>query len=144
MALFQTCGKCFARPHHLKRHVAGVHNGEKSRPKSIIVLGKDQDDVNNYQANDTVLFTTDDMGDPVLIKEADYLSSEQFVIKTKDKNTDDEEEEETVLIHPDSVVEIPGQEGGYVLVTTADDEQKLMPISQLSHLIAGSSSSSSQ
>lgn len=131
----------------MKRHVAGVHNGEKARPKSIVYV-KDVDDVANsgssFQASDTVLFTTDEMGEPVLMKEEDYLSSaDQFVIKTKDKNDDEDVDEETVLIHPDSVVEIPGQEGGYVLVTTADDEQKLMPISQLSHLIAGSSSGSS-
>ena len=28
---FQTCGKLFSRPHHVKRHIAGVHNREKPR-----------------------------------------------------------------------------------------------------------------
>lgn len=36
----------------------------------------------------------------------------------------------TILVQSDAVVEIPGQEGGYILVTTAeDDSSKLVPIS---------------
>ena len=35
----------------------------------------------------------------------------------------------TILVQSDSVVEIPGQEGGYILVTTADDgTNKLVPV----------------
>ena len=36
----------------------------------------------------------------------------------------------TILVQSDAVVEIPGQEGGYILVTTAEgDSSKLVPIS---------------
>ena len=51
--------------------------------------------------------------------------------------------QETVLLSTDSVIQIPGQEGEYVLVTTDDDEQKFMPISHLTSLIANATSSSS-
>lgn len=54
------------------------------------------------------------------------------------------DEETSVVIDADSVIEIPGQEGGFVFVTTSDNEQKLMPISQLSNFIAASSATSSQ
>ena len=51
--------------------------------------------------------------------------------------------QETVLLSTDSVIQIPGQEGEYVQVTTDDDEQKFMPISHLTNLIVSATSSSS-
>ena len=131
----------------------GVHLREKAKAPKIFV----KDDMPS--TNDTILFTTDELGETVLIKEVDYLDSE-FVVQTQpaqlastsglkpgnsaansllqlSQAKTNEEEEETVLVHPESVIEIPGQEGSYVLVTTGnDDEQKLMAISQLSTYIS--------
>ena len=97
-----------------------------------------------YATTDTVLFTTDEMGETVLIKQVDY----PYVIQTTTAKADkeqpqyaassllelsqvkDDPEAGTAVMVDGGVVEIPGQEGGYILVTTSDDEQKLVPISQ--------------
>ena len=88
---------------------------------------KDVDET-TYTATDTVLYTTDEMGETVLIKEVDYLSDgppHSFVIQTKDKEQPqfaassllqlsqmkEDEDGTAVVVHQDSVVEIPGQEG---------------------------------
>lgn len=118
---------------------------------------------------DTVLFTTDEMGETVLIKEVGY--DDPYIIQQAKASTSADkdggasgggnpqfaansllqlsqmktvDEETSVVIDADSVIEIPGQEGGFVFVTTSDNEQKLMPISQLSNFIAASSATSSQ
>ena len=153
----QTCGKRFARVHHLKRHVSGVHNRERPKPASSKVIIKD---AINYES-DTVLFTTDEMGDPVLVKEFDYLSENEnsFVVQSsKDaenastssqqppqyaatsllqlsQTKNEPSEADTLLVQPNTVYEFDGQEGSFVLVTD-DDEQKLVPISQLSNYIS--------
>ena len=106
-----------------------------------------------YATTDTVLFTTDEMGETVLIKQVDYPS---YVIQTttNTKGALDKEQPQfaassllelsqhvkddpegatagtAVVVDAGGVVEIPGHEGGYILVTTSDDEQKLVPISQ--------------
>lgn len=144
-----SCGKAFARQHHLKRHIAGVHNGEKSKTKHMSIIKDDTP----YATTDTVLFTTDEMGETVLIKQVDYPS---YVIQTttNTKGALDKEQPQfaassllelsqhvkddpegatagtAVVVDAGGVVEIPGHEGGYILVTTSDDEQKLVPISQ--------------
>jgi len=178
-----TCGKCFARPHHLKRHQAGVHNREKLATKKLNTL-RDNSSIFYTTSNETVLFTTDEIsGETVLIKEFDYHgdgvnAGTSFVVQAEQPQEDSSEviqnkdavvhpegvpdkdqtsvmtsqppqfaassllqlsqskEDETMLVHPDAVIEIDGnQEGGYVLVTTGDEEQKLMAISQLSNYL---------
>ena len=45
-------------------------------------------------------------------------------------------EEQEFVIHPDSVIQVAGeQEEGYVIVNLENNEQRMMPISQLSQLI---------
>jgi len=164
------CGKCFSRPHHLKRHVAGVHNREKAKPTKMFI----RDESVAYDA-DTVLVHTDEMGETVLIKS--YLGdheSGQFVVQpaestsrntlvtsqSKENNQSGQftgaaatsllqlsqvagskvdggeggagadDEEEPIFLPADSVVEIAGHDGEFVLVNV-NNEQKLMPISQL-------------
>ena len=51
-------------------------------------------------------------------------SKKQF-IKEDDENT------ETIFISQDQTVEIPGQNVTYVLITTAENEQQLVPVSKI-------------
>ena len=116
-----------------------------------------------YANTESILFTTDDMGEAVLIKEVDFDHEESSSSATKAKSAQPQsqfaatsllqlsqsksesatEEPETVLLSTDSVIQIPGQEGDYVIVTTDEDEQKLVPISHLSNLIAHAASTPS-
>lgn len=131
-----------------------------ANPAPAKIYIRDQD----YTTADTVLFTTDEMVETVLIKEGDYqLGTETgpFVIQRQGGSKEppqfaansllqlsqakpEDDEEATVIVDPDSVIEIPGQEGGFVFVTTADNEQKLMPISQLSNFIQTTSASNQE
>ncbi len=144
-----------------------MHNRERvttvAKPKVIL-----RGDEVTY-TTDTVLFTTDEMGEPVFVKEVDYhqlqpdgSTSGPFVIQQQSakasskkdlpqfaatsllqlsqmKSDEDNTAGGTVIVDPESVIEIPGQEGGFVFVTTSDNEQKLMPLSQLSSFIAAQS-----
>jgi len=184
-----SCGKNFSRTHHLKRHIAGVHNREKAKPTKMYI--RDDDDNVDY-ATDTVLFITDGMGEPVPIKSVDYMGDEEsghFVVQQAEtgnsrihghhvqvagstsgaqasirttgslskENLQPQfaatsllqlsqvggkvgnqvgAEEQEFVIHPDSVIQVAGeQEEGYVIVNLENNEQRMMPISQLSQLI---------
>ena len=179
--ILQSCGKRFSRPHHLKRHIAGVHNREKAKPTKMYIR-----DDNVAYTTDTVLFTTDEMGETVLIKGVDYLGENEsgpFVVQQADtesgshshadnsvpdgagaavvrtipketrqpqfaatsllqlsqvtKSNVNEKEEfdiSSLDISSDAVIEIPGQKEKYVLVNLENNEQRLLPISQLSNL----------
>ena len=54
----------------------------------------------------------------------EVASKKQF-IKEDDENT------ETIFISQDQTVEIPGQNVTYVLITTAENEQQLVPVSKI-------------
>ena len=119
-----------------------------------------KDEIYAASASDTVLFATDEMGDTVFIKEVDYLSeNENFVVQDQSSKMASEatgkdlqpQYAATSLLQLSQtsnrsataaeadqqlhLIEIPGQEEKFVLVTTDEDEQKLMPISQLSNFI---------
>ena len=51
--------------------------------------------------------------------------TENPAVKEHNDNT------ETIFISQDQTVEIPGQNVTYVLITTADNEQQLVPVSKL-------------
>ena len=144
-------------------------------------------DDNVAYTTDTVLFTTDEMGETVLIKGVDYLGESEsgpFVVQQADtesgshshadnsvpdgggaavvraipkqetrqpqfaatsllqlsqvtKSNVPEKEEfdiSSLDISSDAVIEIPGQKEKYVLVNLENNEQRLLPISQLSNL----------
>ena len=44
---------------------------------------------------------------------------------------EDNDNTETIFISQDQTVEIPGQNVTYVLITTADNEQQLVPVSKI-------------
>ena len=46
---------------------------------------------------------------------------------------EDNENTETIFISQDQTVEIPGQNLTYVLITTAENEQQLVPVSKITH-----------
>ena len=125
----------------MKRHIAGVHHGEKSKPKHLPVLKVEEASYTN--ATDTVLFTTttDEMGETVLIKEVDHLTdaefaSSSFVIQkgSKDPGASAFPDGTALIVPQEALVEVQGQEEGFVLVTT-DEGQKVLPLSQISQII---------
>ena len=140
-------------------------------------------DDNVAYTTDTVLFTTDEMGETVLIKGVDYLSEHEsgpFVVQPAESGSGGQShagpaasdgatergtpisankesrqpqfaatsllqlsqvgksnanDEEGIVVDSDAVIEIPGQKEGYVIVNLENNEQTLMPISQLSNFI---------
>ena len=145
-----------------------------------LIKEHDNAELETYASTESILFTTDEMGEAVLIKEVEFgnepidvsaaevkneknstaatsaagstsASQSQFASATsllqlaqQTKAAASMEAEaasqETVLLSTDSVIQISGQDGEYVLVTTDDDEQKFMPISHLTNLIANATS----
>ena len=55
----------------------------------------------------------------------DEVATKKQFIKEDDENT------ETIFISQDQTVEIPGQNVTYVLITTAENEQQLVPVSKI-------------
>ena len=142
---FQTCGKLFSRPHHVKRHIAGVHNREKPRKfiKETNMTASSTIAEEETIEPESILFTTDEMGEAVLIKEVDF---EETTPGSKTRGQQPQFATATSLLQlsqSNTVIQIAGstgdqgQDGGdYILVTHDDDEQKFMPISHLSSFIA--------
>ena len=58
-------------------------------------------------------------------RESKVSDTENTAVKEHNDNT------ETIFISQDQTVEIPGQNVTYVLITTADNEQQLVPVSKL-------------
>ena len=94
-------------------------------------------------ATDTVLFTTttDEMGETVLIKEVDHLTDEEFASSSfviqkgsKDPGASAFPDGTALIVPQEALVEVQGQEEGFVLVTT-DEGQKVLPLSQISQII---------
>eukprot|EP00094_Tigriopus_californicus_P000328 TCALIF_00317-PA protein Name:"Similar to ZNF347 Zinc finger protein 347 (Homo sapiens)" AED:0.08 eAED:0.08 QI:436/0.85/0.75/1/1/1/8/32/944 len=204
------CGKTFSREHHLKRHMKGVHYGDKQKqyfyrksetptvqPPSLKEnSGKGYSTMKMVEAledNGTVLYCTDESGNTVILQHVTkgsdnehYIVAEQSDNSVRDASTASREdssvfiqklsEEETkpnetgrvsttalsgaaassllalsqvgrskegikhgeenaaensetellhntIFISEDSVVEIPGQEGSYIFVTTDEGDE---------------------
>ena len=50
---------------------------------------------------------------------------------TQESGKEDNDNTETIFISQDQTVEIPGQDVTYVLITTSENEQQLVPVSKI-------------
>lgn len=217
------CGKAFSREHHLKRHMKGVHFGDKQKqyfyrksdtptvqqPSLNSSPMKGYSTIKMVEAledNDTVLYCTDESGNTVILQHVTKdFNSDQYIVsddsginikngastsredssvliqkiasdetqanetgristtglsgaaassllelsqagRSKEEITMKEEKaienseaellHNTIFISEDSVVEIPGQEGSYIFVTTDEGDEsstRLIPVELPQH-----------